>query len=50
MIFDLLRGNYQAVFEHFMMRYSLASDFDMAAKFYKQLKKVDKDLKFKTKE
>lgn len=50
MIYDLLQGNYQSVFEHFMMRYSLASDFDMAAKFNKQLKAVDKDFKFRTKQ
>lgn len=42
MIADLLKGDYQSVFEHFMMRYSLSSDFDMAAKFRKRLSKVDK--------
>jgi hypothetical protein len=46
MISDLMRGDYQSVFDHFLMRYSLSSDFDLAARFQIELKKADKELKF----
>lgn len=48
MIKDLLKGDYQSVLDHFLMRYSLASDFDLAARFQKQLSSTDKHLQFKS--
>lgn len=49
MVVDLIKGDYQSVLDHFLMRYSLPSDFDVASKFHKAMAKADKDLKFKTK-
>ena len=47
MIRDLMKGDYQSVLDHFLMRYSLPSDFDLSARFHKQLVKTDKNLTFK---
>jgi hypothetical protein len=37
-IHNLLKGNYQSVFDDFLVRYSLPSDFDKATKFHMKLK------------
>lgn len=41
-IYDLLKGDYNSVFEHFMMRYALPGDFDLSMKFRVALGRVDK--------
>ena len=43
---DLLRGDYESVLRDFQVRYALTTDFDLNAKFQKELSKIDKELKF----
>ena len=50
MIYDLLRGNYRNVLDHFMVRYSLTGNYHLSHKFMQELKKIDKTLKFKNEE
>ena len=50
MINDLLKRNYQSVFDDFLVRYSLPSNYDLATKFHYELDKIDKTLKFKNKQ
>ena len=47
MIYDLLRGNYRSVLDHFMVRYSLTGNYHLSYKFMQELKKIDKKLTFK---
>ena len=49
-IYDLMSGNYQSVFDDFLVRYSLPANFDLSKKFQLALKQADKTLTFRNKE
>ena len=46
MINDLLKGDYNNVLDHFLMRYPLASDFDLSAKYLSRISQNNKKLAF----
>ena len=47
---DLLRGDYQSVFDHFMVRYALTGSYDLSTKFMMELRRIDEDLSFRNKD
>ena len=49
-ISDLLKGDYQSVFDHFMVRFALTGNFDLSTKFMMELRKIDETLSFRSKE
>ena len=50
MITDLLKGNYKNVLDHILVRYPLASNFDLSTKYLDHLKGSSRELAFSSPE
>ena len=50
MLQDLLRGDYQSVYDNFMIRYGLNGDYELCSKLKKKLEKIDRDVRFENKQ